>query len=182
MRTKPDPNAKPAVVVSSWDLSVVETIKSNQYTSGFWIAKPAMASCTALGTRRLGKVSMDMLDMTDKPARCLVVPAPDGQGLYLIPGVDHPQAIDIKYVHGRAQINLVKVFTLLEKLVAGGIREFYPIEWPDHPVSFEGKEYRALIMSLTKTATKRLRPSTSKRKVQETLTPVLQAAASEHRS
>lgn len=181
MKTKPDPNAKPAVVVTSWDLNSVETKKSNQHDSGFWVEKPAMATCTALGTKRLGQLSMEMLEMTDKPVRCVVVASPDGQGLYLIPGVDHEQAIDIKYVDGRAQINLVKVFALLEKSVASGTREFYPVEWPDHPVNFEGKEYRSLIMSLQKTDTKRIKVSRSKRTT-KSLTPVVQAAASDQSS
>lgn len=173
-------NGKPAVAVTILDLKSVETKRRNQYDSGFWVESQGTATWTALATRRMGKISLALGEMTDRPTKCLVVAAPDGQSIYLIPGIDHEQAVDVKYIDGRAQMNLNKLFTLLEKLVAPGNREFYPIVWPDHPVSFEGKEFRALMMLLEKTETKRVKTVRSKKKkAGKSAQPAQEAAAGE---
>jgi hypothetical protein len=157
MANEPKVLTKPAVVVHALNLSNVEIRRRNQYSSGLWVETPAMADWTALATKRLAKTSLQSGEMTERPTKCLVVTAPGQAGLYFIPGIDHPDAIEVKYINGRAKMNLVKVFTALDKLITPGNREFFPIVWPDHPISFDGQEYKVVMMQSVKTATKRVK-------------------------
>lgn len=151
------------VEVTALPISEAEVRRRNQYRSGIWVEEPAMGVFTALGTKRFEKVNLSMGHQTDRPTNCMIVNAPDGNGFYLIPGLKHEQSLDVRYEDGRAVINLIKLFTLLEKRVPSGLREFYPLEYVKHPVRFEGQEYRALWLAAKRTATKRIKSSKPKR-------------------
>lgn len=147
------------VEVTALPISEAEVRRRNQYRSGIWVEEPAMGLFTALGTQRFQKVNLSMGHQTDRPTSCMIVNAPDGNGFYVIPGLKHEQSLDVRYEDGRAVVNLIKLFTLLDKRVPSGTREFYPLEFVKHPVRFEGQEYRALWLAAKRTATKRIKSS-----------------------
>lgn len=156
-------NQATPVEVTALPISEAEVRRRNQYRSGIWVEEPAKGIFTALATKRLEKVNLAMGHQTDRPTTCVIVNAPGGNGFYLIPGVKHQESLDVRYQESRVVINLVKLFTLLEKRVPSGLREFYPLEYVKHTVRFEGQEYRALWLAAKRTATKRIKSTKSKK-------------------
>lgn len=134
--------------------------------AGAWFDPPARAYFTALGTQRTSRLSMKIGLGTERPAKMLVVPSQDQSELYFIPVSDHPLAIDVSYPEGRCYINLVKLFTVLNRVLLPGRREFYPVSISEAPVKVPelNLESFALVMPLKAAEKKRVKTSKQKAK------------------
>lgn len=132
--------------------------------AGVWFDPPARATFTALGTQRASRLSLKIGLGTERPAKVLVVPSHDQTELYLIPVADHPLAMDVTYPHGHFYINLVKVFTLMDRVLMPGRREFYPVSISPAPVKVPelNLESYALVMPLKATEKRRIKTSKQK--------------------
>lgn len=141
------PDTKKAVIP---DLSNVELRRRGQHDAGSWWSNRGRVQFTGLGTRRIGKLGLQ-LGLTQRPAKLLVVPDPEKQNLYVIPVQEHPLAVDAHYAESKCEVNLAPLFAYLGHITMAGAREFHPVEFSPEPVDVDGTAFQALIMPLKAT-------------------------------
>lgn len=147
---------------SMLDLTSVEVQYRGRYGPGLWGRDPAQFSFTGLGNQRFGKLCLDSGLGTDRPTTLLAVPDETRTKLYLIPGVEHPAAVEVTYHRNLPRFNLVKLFTKMKRILPKGSHEFYPVKVAEEWVEVDGKEYRALEMPLKRTKTRWTKSETKK--------------------
>ncbi len=132
------------------DYDEVEVQPRNWLRSGGWVESPAQMLMTALATRRFGRLSLEAGLGTERPTKALVFPDESNRFLCFIPVADHPQALDVHDNQGRFAINLIKVLTLLKRVVPKGRKEFYSLSYSTSRIQVGDLEGMALVMPLKK--------------------------------
>lgn len=145
------------MIMTPVDLEAIETQYRHEHDSGINCTDPAYGKFTAAGRRRLAKVAIERGLGTDRPTHALVIPDAEKKNLYLVPVPEGtPNALDVIYNKNKTTVNLLPIFTLLDRVLLKGSKEFYRIEFSPQPVQVgDLPAGPALVMPLKKAEPKR---------------------------
>lgn len=128
---------------------------------------PARAVLSALAAKRLGELSMKRALGTTRPSRVLLGNDDNKKFLYIVPASkDELDATEVKYPQGKPYFNLIHIFTLLDRSVQEGTKEYYKLKVTPRPVKIAGVTAYGLYTRLDKFEVEPTRPLTEEEKNQ----------------
>lgn len=172
----PRPKASPVPEVPLVARTVnpqTEIIYRNMLGAMMTVEEPALATFTSVTARRWGELSMDLGLGTSRPPKAHVGLDETKRFLFMAPTTkDDPMGLDVRYMEGRASINLITVFAPLARFVQPDRREYYDVGISPGKVKFDdGFESVSLYVYLvpTKDEPRRTMSEEAKAKLRATL-------------